>query len=127
VNDAEGATFSNQREAQKSVYTNTIIPEMRGLGEGIAAWLGESYYPGQEIRIIPDTNNIEVLQEDKSAQATWLASADWMTQNEKRVEMGLPEDQDNESMDDYLIPTGKMFAKDLDLMNDINGQPEIGI
>jgi HK97 family phage portal protein len=121
LNDADGATFSNQREAQKSIYTNTIIPELAGLGEGLATWLGDAYYPNNEIRIIPDTNSIEVLQEDKQAQAAWLKDADWMTQNEKRTEMGLDEDPD-ERMNDYLIPTGKMFAEDMDMLNEINGQ-----
>ena len=119
LNDAEGATFSNQDAAQKSVYTNTIIPEMKSLGEGLANWLGEAYYPDDEIRIIPDTTNIEVLQKDKAAMATWLVNADFMTQNEKRKEMGLDEDTDSK-MDEYLIPNGKTFSGDLDMLGDVN-------
>ena len=120
ANDSDGATFSNQNEAQKSVYTNTIIPEMRGIGEGLVNWLGEAYYPEQEIRIIPDTSNIEVLQPDKEAQALYLSKVDWLTQNEKRKIMDMGEDPDPK-MDDYLIPNGKTFSKDLDLLSEING------
>ena len=125
LNDAEGATFSNQKEAQKSVYTNTIIPELSNLAEGITQWLGKAYYPNEEARIIVDTANIDVLQEDKEAQASWLVNADWMTQNEKRIEMGLGVDADDEKMDDYLISSSKMFSKDLDMFNDagsVNGE-----
>ena len=123
LNDAEGATFSNQNEAQKSVYTNTIIPEMNNLAEGFTAWLGEAYYPGVESRIVVDTSMIEVLQQDKAEQVSWLVNADWMTQNEKRMEMGLGAD-DSEKMDDYLIPTGKMFQNDLDMFNDASAVNE---
>ena len=119
LNDAEGATFSNQAAAQKSVYTNTIIPEMRALGEGIATWLGEAYYPGAEIRIIPDTSGIEVLQIDKKELVSWLVQADWMTQNEKRVTMELEESTDPR-MDDFLIPNAKTFSKDIDLLGNLN-------
>jgi phage portal protein BeeE len=123
INDAEGATFSNQQEAQKSVYTNTIIPEMRLLGEGLANWLGDTYYPDTDIRIIPDTTNIEVLQKDKATLASWLVNADFMTQNEKRQEMGLGADPDP-AMDDYLIPNGKVFKQDLEIFNDFNDRPD---
>jgi len=126
INDAEGATFSNQQEAQKSVYTNTIIPEMRLLGEGIAAWLGGAYYGDTEIRIIPDTTNIEVLQKDKATMATWLVNADFLTQNEKRTEMGYDADPDP-SMDDYLLPNGKTFKQDLEIFNDFSERPDQGL
>jgi phage portal protein BeeE len=119
INDSEGKTYSNQAAAQKSVYSDTIIPEMRGIGEGLMNKWGDAYYPNVEARLIPDTADIEVLQEDKAAQATWLVSVDFMTQNEKRAEMGLGEDPDPK-MDDYLIPNGKTFKEDLDLFADVN-------
>ena len=121
LNDAEGATFSNQEAAQKSVYENTIIPEMRSLGEGIINWLGESYYGNAEVRMIPDVSEIGVLQKDREKLASWLVNADFMTQNEKRKEMGLGEDESNKNMDDYLIPSSKIFSKDLDMIDDMTG------
>lgn len=121
LNDADGATFSNQELAQKSIYDNTILPEMRMLGEGIANWIGKAYYPNRMVRLIPDTSNIAVLQANKKEQVEYLEKADWMTQNEKRRAMDLEEDPDP-MMNDYLIPSGKIFQSDLNMMSIINGQ-----
>ena len=123
LNDAEGATFSNQREAQKSVYTNTIIPEMRSLGEGFTKWLGEAYYPKHKIRIIPDTSNIEVLQTDKKEMVGWLNEAWWLTPNRKLEIMEEPV-SDNPKMDEEYVPNNITNINDLDLLAEIT--PNVG-
>ena len=119
INDSEGATFSNQAEAQKSIYTNTLIPEMRGLGEGIMNTWGESFYGNVEARLIPDTSEIEVLQQDKAAQATWLVNAWWLTGNQKLEEQNF-EKSDDPRMDEIQFPNTATASSDLDILGDIN-------
>lgn len=115
LNDADGATFSNQNEAQKSVYTNTIVPELTDLGENIVRWLGEAYHPGEKVRLIPDTSDVEVLQVDKKAQVERMKDQWWTTGNEKRQEQNLEE---LPGLDDIMIPSGVMRLSDLDMFND---------
>ncbi len=119
INDSEGATFSNQAEAQKSIYTNTLIPEMRGLGEGIMNTWGESFYGKTEARLIPDTSEIEVLQQDKAAQASWLVNAWWLTGNQKLEEQNF-EKSDDPRMDEIQYPNTSTASSDLNILGDIN-------
>ncbi len=112
LNDPDGSTFNNQAEAHKSLYTNVIVPEMRGIGEGINRWLASSYYPeGTETRIIPDTSNIEVLQTNKKDQAEWLAKAHHLKLSEKRVIAGGEADP---AIDDYYLPSNLIALSDID-------------
>ena len=110
LNDPDGTTFNNQAEAQKSLYTNVIIPEIRGIGEGLVRWLGEAYHPGENIRIVPNTSDIEVLQANKKEQAEWLSKAYWLKGSEKRAIMGLDAD---EAINDYYIPTSLIPMSDV--------------
>lgn len=111
INDPDGSTFNNQAEAHKSLYTNVIIPEMRSLGESFVRWLGKSYYPNDEIRIVPNTTDIEVLQANKKEQAEWLDKAWWIKGNQKQVIMGFEADSE---LDKYFIPTNLIELDDID-------------
>ncbi len=115
LNDPDGTTFNNQQEAQKSLYTNVIIPELRTLGEALVRWLGESYYPGQDIRIMPNTSDVEVLQANKKEQSEWLGKAWWLKGSEKRVIMGL--DADSE-LDKYFLPSNLIELDNIDKMDE---------
>lgn len=119
INDSEGKTYSNQAAAQKSVYSDTVIPEMQEIGQGIAKWLGPAYYGDQEMRIITDTSEIEVLQQDKKTQVSWLVDAWWLSPNEKRQEMNKPISPDPK-MDEIFVPNNVTSMKDLDLLSEIN-------
>lgn len=84
-----GNTYNNMREAYASMYNRAIIPVMSELVEGLNNWLVPRYQTGGEkLLLVADTSGIQELQKDKQQQAGWLRLADYLTPNEKRVEMG---------------------------------------
>jgi HK97 family phage portal protein len=108
VGDPEYATYSNKREARKGLYLEVILPLMDMLRDEYQRWLVPRY--GQGLILEYDRDQIEELKEDRVAQSQYLATAWWMTPNEKRVAMGLEElGPDGDSM---MVPMGLMPIAD---------------
>jgi HK97 family phage portal protein len=102
MNDAGNKTYNNVHDSRKALYQECAIPLARKLYSTMNRKL-QSYYKDSP-RIILDTDNIDVIQEDKRLQATRLVAlvnAGLMTQNEGRVELRLPTSQDESA--DLLI------------------------
>jgi HK97 family phage portal protein len=83
MNDAGNKTYNNVHDSRKALYQECAIPLARKLYSTMNRKL-QSYYKDSP-RIILDTDNIDVIQEDKRLQATRLVAlvnAGLMTQNE---------------------------------------------
>lgn len=66
--DMSGGTFSNVNEAQKSFYSDTIIPSALATAETISRMLGGKY------RIMPYFDHLECFQQAKQQQASGMSN-----------------------------------------------------
>lgn len=73
-NDNANSTYNNVLEAKKSAYTDAVMPLVERYIAKLSAWLVDSYGGSDKVRIIADTSDIAVLQDDKAEQAAWVTS-----------------------------------------------------
>ena len=66
LNSGEGATFSNQREADKQLYQNALIPQSIDLADSLTNFF---YLKEQNKKLIPDFSHVAVLKEDEKLNA----------------------------------------------------------
>jgi len=102
MNDAGNKTYNNVHDSRKALYQECAIPLARKLYSVMNRKLSGMYKDNP--MIVADTDNIDVIQEDKKLQATRLVSLvkeGLMTQNEARIELRLPVSQDESA--DMLI------------------------
>lgn len=79
------SSYNNKNEAEKGLYTKTVIPLMKELADQLNNFLGLKDSEYLDI----DYSSIPCLQEDMKEMAEVLAKAKDMTINEKRVKRGL--------------------------------------
>lgn len=101
IGDSENKTYSNVKEARKALYTEAILPFMDFFRDELNNWLVPKW---DEDRLYLDYNrgDIEALKEEAAAIFTRMASAHWLTINEKRVASGFGEDPAPEANQIYL-------------------------
>lgn len=80
------STYSNLREARLALFDDTIIPLIRLFADEMNAWLVPHF--GDGIELVPDIDGIEALAYRIERKVEALKSADWLSINEKRAEMG---------------------------------------
>ena len=68
-NDPDNKTYNNRLEAEKSMYTNAIIPLSDRLSETLTAFLCRNHFPNKNVRMRQDFSKVESLQKDKKAEA----------------------------------------------------------
>lgn len=99
LNDKAASTYNNVNEARKAAITDAVLPFLRRLRDGINRSLGTAYPDGAYFDII--TTGIPELQEDRKEQVQTLASAYWISTQDKQREMGVKVD---DKLPKYLIP-----------------------
>jgi len=115
IGDSENKTYSNVKEAYKALYTKAILPFMDFLRDEWNNWLVPKW---NDTRLYLDYNrdSIEELKEEQSAVYTRMASAHWLTLNEKRKACGFDEDPAPEADQIYLpimlVPMGSPPARE---------------
>ena len=112
LNNTDHQSYNNQKEAKKSLYVNSIIPQLIKVREELNRWLTPAY--GNNLYIDFDFTVIPELQEEMDKVVTQMSSSWWLTPNEKRTAMSYGVDEEQSSMDDYYIP-----ANLLPLANDM--------
>lgn len=88
MGDTRAKTFANFQEARKSLYTEAALPELVMLVDGLNAWLSP-LFDGATIQI--DKDSIAALQQDReltARRAVRIFTANLVTRNEARREMG---------------------------------------
>lgn len=111
-NDTAAKTYNSQLLAEKSIYTNRIIPDLTSFCEGFTALIK----PYGDYVLRPDYSQIEALQDDRKAKMEWLSKGFLMagySPNEVREKMG-DEPIDDPAMDKRylganLMPIGEDF------------------
>jgi HK97 family phage portal protein len=122
-NDPENKTYSNRKEAEKSFWTDAVIPELEKTKQGLNDWLmkGISEFENRNLRLGYDTNQIEALQPDIHLRADRLSKlrlSGIITGNDARRELGLPEIE-AEEMNEVFIPTSQ---QQIDLTDNRNAE-----
>ena len=112
-NNKSASTESNVEQMVKEMYTNTILPNVYRV-EGA---LNKYAVPDIKTKGIVkcDTSEIKALQDDLAKLVTSLASAWWLTPNEKRTVMMYDQDE-NPLMDQFIIPSSQMLIDDLNMV-----------
>ena len=86
-NDPDNKTYNNRKEAEKSMFTNAIIPLSGKIAEAHTRYIAKNHFPDGSVRMRQDFSNIEVLQEnfaDKAKTVVALKMAGIITENEAR-------------------------------------------
>ncbi len=81
-------TYSNMQEARLSLWEETLMPLLDRLADSLSNWL--SYWYNEELIIDFDRDSISALTEKRENLWAKIASANFMTINEKRAFVGLP-------------------------------------
>ena len=102
LNNTDSSTYNNYKEAKKALYQNAVIPELIKIRDAINAWLVPQY--GANLYFDYDFTMIPEMQEEMDKIVAQMASAWWITPNEKREAMYYGRDEVNAYMNDYFIP-----------------------
>jgi len=87
----ESSNFATAQESRRSFYTETILPELDFIEDGLNRQLMAEHFPDAFIRF--DLSAIEALQENEAERNTAISTAyqaGWLTVNEARERAGLP-------------------------------------
>ena len=79
-------TYANFQEANRVFWRQTILPLVSRVGASLAHWLSPQF--GEALRIVVDTDRIDALAADRAALWDRVASAPFLTLNEKREATG---------------------------------------
>lgn len=82
------ATYANYQEANRAFYRLTVLPLVSKVCGALSHWL--SGFTGDAAMFKPDLDQVPALAEEREAQWKRVASADFLTEAEKRVLLGLP-------------------------------------
>lgn len=80
-------TYSNMQEARLALWEETLIPLLDKLSDALSTWL--SYWYGEDLHVDFDRDAISALTEKRENLWSKIASASFMTINEKRALVGL--------------------------------------
>lgn len=81
-------TYANYQEANRAFFRLTVLPLASKVLAGLSEWLSAWY--GERLILKPDLDNIPALATEREAQWKRIASADFLSEAEKRVLLGLP-------------------------------------
>lgn len=82
------ATYANYVEANRAFYRLTVLPMASKVLGAVSHWLSE--LSGEQVQLKPDQDQIAALAPEREAQWSRIAQADFLSDAEKRVLLGLP-------------------------------------
>lgn len=101
LGDNENKTYSNYKEARLAFYMETILPLAYFFRDELNNWLTPLF--GEDLSLEYDIDQVEALSVKREEAYTRLASAWWLTLNEKRIACGYEEIPTG---DDIYVPLG---------------------
>lgn len=116
-------TYNNYREARQALYEDAVLPLCYRYAQAFTEWLiipelGDSYYLGV------DEENISALAGRKLQQIERLKAADFMTINEKREVIGLPEIEGGDTLFIGATQLPLSFAADPPEIGGLEPEPD---
>ena len=82
------ATYANYQEANRAFYRLTVLPLASRVTATLSDWLGD--FNGRAVNLRPDLDQVSALAQEREAQWRRVSEADFLTEAEKRVLLGLP-------------------------------------
>ncbi|MGR3513306.1 MAG: phage portal protein [Paracoccaceae bacterium] len=82
------ATYANYQEANRAFYRLTVLPFVSKVCGALSHWLAG--FSGDVAMFKPDLDQVPALAAEREAQWKRVASADFLTEVEKRALLGLP-------------------------------------
>ncbi|MEM9969549.1 MAG: phage portal protein [Pseudomonadota bacterium] len=82
------ATYANYQEANRAFYRLTVLPLVTKVAGALSHWLAG--HAGERLSLRPDLDQVPALGAEREAQWRRVASADFLTDDEKRSLLGLP-------------------------------------
>ncbi len=82
------ATYANYQEAHRAFYRLTVLPLVAKVLASVSNWLAD--HMGESARIATDLDGVPALSAEREAQWRRVAQADFLSDGEKRVLLGLP-------------------------------------
>ena len=79
-------TYANYQEANRAFYRLTVVPLLTRTAASLSAWLSGAY--GETLRLEPDLDRIAGLSAERDALWARVGAADFLTDEEKRREVG---------------------------------------
>lgn len=96
------STYANYQEANKAWHRELIIPLLAQWCRAMTWWIGDAY--GSDIRIEPDTDDLEIFADERAAEWDRIEKSTVMKVNEKREKLGL----DDDPAGDVILVPGTM-------------------
>ncbi|SNX69057.1 HK97 family phage portal protein [Cereibacter ovatus] len=82
------ATYANYQEAHRAFYRLTVLPLAAKVVAAVSHWL--SGFTGDPVELRPDLDQVPALAAERDQQWARVAAADFLTEAEKRMLLGLP-------------------------------------
>jgi HK97 family phage portal protein len=82
------ATYANYQEANRAFYRLTVLPLVTRVSATLSHWLSE--HAGEALEFVPDQDRVPALAAEREAQWRRIGAADFLTEDEKRMLLGLP-------------------------------------
>jgi phage portal protein BeeE len=86
------ATYANYQEANRAFYRLTVPPLVARVTAGISHWL--STFTGELVELRPDLDQIPALAVERDQLWARVGTAEFLTEVEKRILLGLPRIQE---------------------------------
>ncbi len=82
------ATYANYQEANRAFYRLTVLPLAQRVLASLSEWLAR--YSGEPVGLRPDLDQVPALAAERDQQWRRISAADFLTDAEKRMLLGLP-------------------------------------
>lgn len=100
-------TFSNYKEARQAFYEDTVLPVFDGILDGLNRWLLPAFAGLEGYELFVDVEKLPALEPKRAERWQAVATADWLTINEKREATGYERITQPEA-DEVFLPSGLM-------------------
>lgn len=82
------ATYANYQEANRAFYRLTVLPLAAKVTAALSHWL--ALFTGEVLDLRPDLDQVPALTVERDQQWARVGAADFLTEAEKRLALGLP-------------------------------------
>ncbi len=79
-------TYANYAEANRAFWRTTVVPLVRRVADDLGFWLAPGF---GGVTLAPDLEGVEALAEDRAALWARVGAADFLSDEEKRVMVGV--------------------------------------
>lgn len=87
LGDPESKTYANMAEASKAMILSCVLPLLNDREQSVSMQLENTKYKGGSYVFSADDSVYDELAVNRKDQVEYLSKADWLTPNEKRLEM----------------------------------------